>query len=125
MRLSRSPRAPSTIGFWLSRSTRMVASIRRSLALFLEAVDHHLAAVGAPWPISSKIFSRRSSAAKKRSSRSVSWSPVRGRRLGQRLAQRVEQLADVLPVFALTGTMAAKSRVFDQAIEERYEPTHA
>src|SRR5688500_16179084 len=30
MRFRRSPPAPSTIGFWLSRSTRIVASIRRS-----------------------------------------------------------------------------------------------
>ena len=48
MRLSRSPLAPITIGFWLSRSIQMVASMRRRLgpSLVLEALERHVAAVG-------------------------------------------------------------------------------
>ena len=83
-------------------------------ALLLEAVDHHLAAVRQL--LAHLLEDFRAGARGEEALVAVGElvGRVRRRRLGQRLAQRLEQLADVLPVFALTGTMAAKSRVFDR-----------
>src|SRR6185437_9327680 len=68
------PPLPSTMARWLSRSTTMLASMTTSAARSFQASTTTATAYGTSWRRLTNSCSRISSAARKRSVRSVSWS---------------------------------------------------
>ncbi|MNN94929.1 hypothetical protein D3C81_2136450 [compost metagenome] len=74
MRLMRSPLSPMMIFFWPSRSTRIKAWMCRVLPCCLNSSISTVIWYGSSAPIWRMIFSRTSSAARKRLLRSVIWS---------------------------------------------------
>ncbi len=123
MRLMRWPPAPSTIGFWLSRSTRIAAWMRRSFGESSKRSISTVLAYGNSSPSWRNSFSRISSAARKRSLRSVSASaaycagPLRQAR-GAQLEQQLDLAAGARADRHHLGEVAAASCPIDQ----RHQP---
>ena len=109
------------MGFWLSRSTRMVASMRRRplpVIFFLEAVDHHFAAVGQlRAQLLEQLLAQQLGGEEALVAVGELVEPDTSRALPAAPRAAPQQLGDFLPVFALTGTIAANSRVFDSRVE--------
>ncbi|MNF58966.1 hypothetical protein D3C84_405440 [compost metagenome] len=108
MRLIRSPLSPMMIFFWPSRSTRISAWICRIRPSRLNSSISTVIWYGSSAPSWRMIFSRTSSAAKKRLERSVTWSS--GKKCtpsGRRSPTSFSRVSRLCPCWAETGTISA------------------